>query len=363
MGKHFDVQMYMDKAIKAMVGRAVISSLRNRAELAFFLRFRQSVIRAAKRRAGLLRAGKQVPPFLIASITSDCNLHCRGCYARSNGICHEQMRSSELACNQWESLFRQAHELGIAFILLAGGEPLLRPDVLSAAGSMHSIVFPIFTNGTMVDEAFANVVANHRNLVPIVSLEGDRIATDRRRGDGTYDTVMQALALLHQRKLFFGLSITVSKTNLAAVTSAPFIQSLVEHGCRIFMFIEYVPVDGISQELAIDEAERAELAHFEAWARHTWRDRIFISFPGDEQKMGGCLAAGRGFFHLNTDGSAESCPFSPYGDVNAAETSLAHVLDSPLFARLRSSGLVGKTHTGGCALFEHEDEVKRIAAM
>jgi MoaA/NifB/PqqE/SkfB family radical SAM enzyme len=87
---------------------------------------------------------------------------------------------------------------------------------------------------------------------------------------------------------------------------------------------------------------------------------LFLSFPGDEKKMGGCLAAGRGFFHINTDGAAENCPFSPYSDRNIRTSTLLEVLKSPLFQALRDEQLVGGAHTGGCALFEHQEDVRRI---
>ena len=87
---------------------------------------------------------------------------------------------------------------------------------------------------------------------------------------------------------------------------------------------------------------------------------MFLSFPGDEKFMGGCLAAGRGFFHINPQGEAEACPFSPYSDRNLKEHSLLEVLRSPFFAKLREAELVGGEHTGGCALFERDDEVRKL---
>jgi len=89
---------------------------------------------------------------------------------------------------------------------------------------------------------------------------------------------------------------------------------------------------------------------------------IVISFPGDEKESGGCLAAGRGFFHINARGDAEPCPFSPYSDTNLRGTSLRDALQSPFFSRLREEGALGLEHTGGCALFDQADYVKRLAA-
>jgi MoaA/NifB/PqqE/SkfB family radical SAM enzyme len=87
---------------------------------------------------------------------------------------------------------------------------------------------------------------------------------------------------------------------------------------------------------------------------------IFLSFPGDEKTSGGCLAAGRGFFHINSHGGAEPCPASPYSDVNVKDVSLIETLNSNLFKSLRDGDILMDDHDGGCVLFEHKDEVERI---
>jgi MoaA/NifB/PqqE/SkfB family radical SAM enzyme len=87
---------------------------------------------------------------------------------------------------------------------------------------------------------------------------------------------------------------------------------------------------------------------------------VLLSFPGDELSMGGCMAAGREFFHINSHGGAEPCPFSPYSDVNVAVSSLREALNSPLFTALRENGLLEGEHSGGCVLFEKRD---RVAAL
>ena len=94
--------------------------------------------------------------------------------------------------------------------------------------------------------------------------------------------------------------------------------------------------------------------------RNARRDMVFIAFPGDEKRSGGCLAAGRGFFHINPRGGAEPCPFSPYSDISLRTTTLKGAITSPLFTKLRASGILEKEHVGGCTLFEQEDTVKEF---
>ena len=87
---------------------------------------------------------------------------------------------------------------------------------------------------------------------------------------------------------------------------------------------------------------------------------VYIAFPGDEKSSGGCVAAGRGFFHINSHGGAEPCPFSPYSDCNVRDTSLREALQSPLFLGIQKEGLLLDDHAGGCTLFLHKKEVESL---
>ena len=99
-----------------------------------------------------------------------------------------------------------------------------------------------------------------------------------------------------------------------------------------------------------------------AEAEGEYPNMVFVSFPGDEKTSGGCLAAGRGFFHINSHGGAEPCPFSPYSDVNVKNTSLRQALRSPLFTAWREQGVLMEEHSGGCVLFERKESVEAILA-
>jgi MoaA/NifB/PqqE/SkfB family radical SAM enzyme len=87
---------------------------------------------------------------------------------------------------------------------------------------------------------------------------------------------------------------------------------------------------------------------------------ILIAFPGDERRTGGCLAAGRGFFHISTSGDVEPCPFAPYSDTNLGALTLREALASPFFTRLKSTGFLDQPHDGGCLLFEKRHEVEAM---
>ena len=353
---------YLNISIERIFRQALRCSLTNARESSFLIRAMTLQRRAAEKRLQSEQGGHPIPPFLIASISTQCNLHCAGCYARANRICADAAVAGELSAARWEEIFEEARTLGISFILLAGGEPLERPEVLDKAAKTHGLIFPVFTNGTLFTKEALERFDRNRNLLPIMSIEGDRLQTDSRRGEGIVRLIARAMDEMKRRGIFYGVSITVTKENLATVTSGRFIAGLRENGCKMVVFVEYVPVDG-SKGIEPGEEERRKLAERQEKLRLRFTDIMFISFPGDEKQMGGCLAAGRGFFHINPFGGAEPCPFSPYSDTNLKVGSIRQALDSALFLRIRQSGIQTEGHTGGCVLFDRRTAVERMLPL
>ena len=359
---HFDIQEYMTKGVERVVSDALKATLKDPRESAFMVRFAAASKAASKKRRKAEDAGEHRPPFLIASITSKCNLHCAGCYSRCNHATVDTEPVRQLTCDEWSRIFEEADDLGISFILLAGGEPMLRRDIIEAAGNTPGILFPIFTNGTYMDEQYFDLMDRCRNLIPVMSIEGEKEITDTRRGSGIYDRLIANMDELHRRGLIFGASVTVTTQNIHEVTSDTFLQKLSDRGCKAVIFVEFVPVTDDSEELAPGDKEREYLKGEIDRLRADHPEMVYISFPGDEKSSGGCVAAGRGFFHINSHGGAEPCPFSPYSDVNVRDTSLREAMNSRLFRELRNGGYLLEDHPGGCTLYERRADVERIMA-
>lgn len=362
MSQEFDIQAYMTQGVERVVSDALKAMLKDPRESAFMVRFAAASKAASKKRRAAENAGEHIPPFLIASITSKCNLHCAGCYSRCNHATVDTEPVSQLTAAEWQRIFEEADSLGISFILLAGGEPMLRRDVIEAAGKKQNILFPIFTNGTFMDEQYFKLFDKKRNLLPIMSIEGEKDITDARRGSGIFDKLISNMDELHRRGLIFGASVTVTTENIREVTSDSFLQKLSDRGCKAVIFVEFVPVTEESSELAPGDAEREYLRDEIARLRRDHEEMVYISFPGDEKSSGGCVAAGRGFFHINSHGGAEPCPFSPYSDINVRNTSLRDAMHSPLFMALQSGDILMDDHDGGCVLYEKRELVEKIIA-
>ena len=355
-----EFEQYLTEGVENVVKDLLKASLFHPAESAFMLRFAASCKRADAVRHSFEEEGEHIPPFLIASITSVCNLHCAGCYARSLDTCSDGSPVRQLSSEQWGKVFSEATDLGISFILLAGGEPMVRSDVIEKAAEYPDILFPIFTNGTLIDDDRLAFLDKHRNLIPVFSVEGGQFSTDARRGQGIFDKVQNVMLKMQKKRLVFGTSVTVTTENMSEVTSDLFIKNLTDSGCKLIFYIEYVPTEHSSKALALNDELREQLAARVDELRKENDSALFISFPGDEKLSDGCLAAGRGFFHINSHGGAEPCPFSPYSDINVIETSLREALKSKLFLALRSGDILLDEHEGGCVLFQKREEVEKL---
>jgi MoaA/NifB/PqqE/SkfB family radical SAM enzyme len=360
MKSDFNLEEYLSNGVEYIVKGALKASLTNLKEGFFLAKYYFNCKRARRARINHERKGEHIPPFLIGSITNTCNLNCKGCYVKANHTCGEHAEEKLLAVSDWRKIFSEADKLGIRFILLAGGEPLLRRNVINAAADYKRILFPIFTNGTLQDDSYIKLFDKNRNLLPILSVEGEESFTDERRGSGIYTKVLSVMEQMKERGIFFGASITVTRENIQNVTDDSFVSNLYFKGCKVIFYVEYVPVDNNTVNLAPAQKERIYLSRMLSLLRVRFEDMLFLTFPGDEKSSGGCLAAGRGFFHINPFGKAEPCPFSPYSDTDLREKSLLEALRSPLFQKLNASNILIQDHTGGCVLFNQEEEVKRL---
>ena len=304
---------------------------------------------ASKRRLEWRKRGLHVPPAIIFSVTKRSNLNCKGCYAHAQ---HRQ--STDIPIDRVSRLFDEAKELGTSIIVIAGGEPLMRPEIIDLAYEYNDIIFPVFTNGLLIDQSMALMLKFNRNIVPMISLEGPREVTDDRRGEGVYDRVSKKMKLFKNNGIFFGASITVTSKNIEQVTSEEFVSELCSLGVKAVVYVEYVPVDTETEHLVLGTERRSILEErLESLRRQN--KAVFIDFPGDEEKLGGCLAAGRGFIHVSQSGAVEPCPASPYSDASLGSMSLKDTLNSRLIKKIRETPLSPDETYSGCALYDKEE--------
>ncbi|UCB46813.1 MAG: radical SAM protein [Spirochaetota bacterium] len=345
----------LDGALRVFFKGALKIALSNPLQAYYFLRTLRWQKKAASTRTSWEKKGIHVPPIMIFSITNRCNLHCKGCY-------HQALRQSskeEMSEEKMRSVITEAKQLGISFIVLGGGEPLVRPEILDITKEFPEIIFLVFTNGLLIDEELGMKLKKQRNFVPIISLEGYEENTDERRGKGVFERLQIVIRKIKGKGIFWGTSLTVTTANFATVTDEGFIGKLVDLGCKLFLFVEYNSIREGTEDWILSKEQRARITKI----RDDFRSRfpaLFIAIPGDEEEIGGCLSAGRGFVHISADGNVEPCPFAPYSDTNLRELSLKDALKSDFLKAIRQNRSHLNESEGGCALWEKRDWVQSL---
>jgi MoaA/NifB/PqqE/SkfB family radical SAM enzyme len=359
-GTPADDDSYIPVLNDAIIGYfkdAVRITLKEPAKSLFFLRTVLWQKKAARVRWKWQKSGLHVPALLIVSVTSKCNLRCKGCYA----FAHDkgQSKAPELSDARLRALVAEANELGISTILFAGGEPLIRKELLTITKDFPFIIFPIVTNGTLIDEITLDHFRSQRNVIPVVSIEGNERDTDERRGVGMHKRLQKAMEEMHAKGVFFGCSLTLTRSNFATITEDRFIESLIDAGTKLILLLEYVSVEAGTEDWILTDGQRSMLVHKTERFR-TQFPAIFIEIPGDEEQYGGCLAAGRGFVHVSPDGDLEPCPVSPYSDTNVRQLSLKEALQSRLLQAIRQRHETFSEMEGGCALWTEREWVRSL---
>jgi len=298
----------------------------------------------------------KVPPFLILSITSRCNLFCAGCYAAAAGNINSKKM---LDANFWTSVIREASELGVFGFVIAGGEPFMFPGLMDLCAEFQDRFFIIVTNGTALKEEDYERLGKCKNTAVLVSLEGDKEMTDARRGEGTYDAAIDTIRRLSYEGVMTGLSVTIDRRNFRYWMDEGKVDELIDAGVVIGAFIEYIPTPGDS-ELILTTEERKEFR--EKMLDYRENKKLYvIHSPGDEEFFGGCVSAGRGFAHVTPSGDLTPCPVSDIATNNLKHSSLREALGSRLFEEIRKNEHLLETEGIPCALFSHPKEVDELA--
>ncbi len=273
--------------------------------------------------------GCNIPWVILLDPTSACNLKCKGCWAAEYG------HKSNLTLDEMRKLISEAKALGTHFFMFTGGEPLVRKnDVLTLVRENRDCLFLCFTNGTLIDDKFCEDMKEAGNLTLALSIEGNKKTTDARRGEGTYDKVIGAMRLLKEHKCFFGTSVCYTSENYEAVTSDEFYDTEIENGVKFAWYFHYMPVGSDADTSLLLTPEQREYVYRTIRAKRDSKNGkpIFtVDFQNDGEFVGGCIAAGRNYFHVNSEGDVEPCVFIHYSDCNIREKSVFECLNSPFF--------------------------------
>jgi MoaA/NifB/PqqE/SkfB family radical SAM enzyme len=289
-----------------------------------------------------------IPWAILMDPTSACNLHCIGCWAAEYG------NKLNMTLEDLDSVIKQGTELGTYLYLYSGGEPLVRKnDIITLCERHPECIFTCFTNGTLIDDAFAKEMLRVKNFVPAISIEGFEEATDFRRGKGTYQKVLKAMKILRENKLPFGISCCYTSKNYDVIGSEEYFDSMIEMGAKFAWFFTYMPVgkDAVP-ELMVTDKQREFMYHKIRDFRHT-KQLFTMDFWNDGEFVGGCIAGGRSYLHINAGGDMEPCAFIHYSNCNIHSCTLIEALQSPLFMEYKKNQPFNKNMLRPCPLLDN----------
>lgn len=299
-----------------------------------------------------------IPWLILMDPTSACNKNCKGCWAAEYG--HQQ----SLTYNEMNGVVNQAKELGTHLFMFTGGEPLIRKnDIVKLCNEHPDCVFLAFTNATLIDDDFCIAIKEAGNFVPVASIEGTEESNDDRRGEGSYQTTVEAMKKLKKHGIFFGMSVCYTSKNVDFVTSDEFIDKMIELGVKIGMYFNYMPVgkDAVPELIPTPEQRK----HMYHWLRkmrnsETGKPVFVFDFQDDGEYVGGCIAGGRNYFHINSAGDMEPCVFVHYSDSNIRTHTILEALKNPLFQAYYKNQPFNDNHLRPCPMLENPDCLRKI---
>lgn len=299
-----------------------------------------------------------IPWLILFDPTQACNMHCVGCWSGTYG------HKSNLSFDEMDRIVEEGKSLGTHLYLLTGGEPLVRKnDVLKLMEKHQDCQFAAFTNSSLIDQSLCDELKRLGNMIFMISIEGTPDTNDSRRGIGHYDTAMKAMDLLRENGILFGTSICYTRENIEAVTSENFIKMLTEKGAHFGFYFHYMPVGkNAVPELMPTPEQRQEIIRKIRWLRSSECDLPFfpMDFQNDGEAVGGCIAGGRNYFHINANGDAEPCVFIHYSDSNIKDKSILEILKSPLFMAYHHGQPFNDNHLRPCPMLENPEILRKL---
>ena len=299
------------------------------------------------------------PVSAALELTRRCNLRCAHCYLGDQAEQH-RLANRERGAEAVQTALSEWAEAGCLYLLITGGEPLLRSDF--AAVYRHArelgLVTTVFTNGTLVDDGLAELF---RELPPRkveISLYGATAEVhDAATGvPGSHARAWAGIRRLHAAGVRVGLKTLLMKTNLrefeamerqAEELGAPF-----RHDAAIVPCLHGGSRAPLALRVAPAEAVRADMASAER--RKTWRESIEQAAARPEgDRLYGC-SAGQTYFHCDPFGGLSPCLMAEPDRRDSGGRAFRDVWNRDLAAirgrkRTRAVGSFSGALRGACA--------------
>jgi len=305
----------------------------------------------------LAKEGIMPPFFFVISPTMRCNLNCYGCYAG------QYKKSDELDFETVCRIISEARDMGMYFVTISGGEPFFYEDLLDIFERHHDISYQIYTNGTLIDDKVVERLVSLGNAAPAISVEGYEAETDARRGKGTYAKVRDAMGRLKDAGALFGFSATVTRHNVDLLSSEEFVDTMVDRGCAFGWYFIYIPIGREPQLDLMPTPEQRDMLRQRVKRMRSTKPILVADFWNDGPLVGGCIAGGRRYLHINCKGDVEPCVFVHFAVDNIKEKSLMEAVKSPFFTSIRERQKINNENPLlPCMIIDHPETLRELVA-
>jgi MoaA/NifB/PqqE/SkfB family radical SAM enzyme len=291
-----------------------------------------SGVPSAEKRRTAEKQGIHVPVFLQADIVSRCNLSCQSCYWKRGSSCQN---GSCLKAEEWDAVFRDAEKLGVRFMILSGGEPLLEKEILIRASHYPNSWFLVFTNGTLLNQDYYLFFSNHRNLVPILCQEVcmNFIPDCGNKSSSLYGSMMCAIEEMEARDLIYGAAVALTRENRNRVVSRGFLDVLNRRKCNGVVYVEYGLEEAFGLDLMLGEKERDQVEEELAALQKEFHDMVFLTFPREGRLSERAFFMQEQLFYITADGYVGPKLYRNIYAGNVKQRSLRDILKEEIFVK------------------------------
>ncbi|MEA3429867.1 MAG: radical SAM protein [Nanoarchaeota archaeon] len=300
--------------------------------------------------------GNHIPFVMLMSPTMRCNFKCKGCYAADYDF------SKEMPLKKWDEIITEGKQLGVGLFIFLGGEPFMRKDDLLYLMKKHNdAYFQIYSNGSLLSNTVMDEIEKLGNVLITFSIEGFEKDTDDRRHPGTYKRLMELMGEFKKRRIPFGYSCCVTRSNYKTLLSDEFVDFMIDKGAYIGWHFMYMPIGKCpSTDLMLTPEQRKFMGDRMKYIRNN-KALFVVDFWNDAPFVGGCIA-GLEYCHINAEGWVEPCIFTHFATDNVNDKKLVDIFNSKFFRGLRRERYCNKNLYTPCTLIDNPEKMRKLWA-
>lgn len=258
---------------------------------------------------------ERIPIAGSLEITHRCNLRCVHCYVNLPAT-EPEARGTELNREEIGRILDGAADAGTVWLLLTGGEPLLRPDFedIYLSAKQRGFLVTLFTNGTLITDRIADMLAEWRPFSVEVTLYGrTREVYERMTGvDGSHERCMRGIDALLRRGLPLKLKTTLTTVNCGELRKMQALARELDVEFRFDPIINpRIDEEDLLRSVRLSPAEAVKVDLGDSKRAESWVELVqkYPGPPDDADSVYQC-GAGKTTFNIDPAGKLSGCVIS-----------------------------------------------------